>query len=149
MTDTTESRPADPEADTQVEPIPPPLPDGPGPAKSKADPVYAIVMFVMAIVSAGGLPSKLHLTTAMLMAIGGAIIAVAGVGRATYDVVKLGRKIALQDKIAVAIGAIAALLVAFGVPVGELDPDITMTVATAIASGIALHRASASKTATS
>jgi hypothetical protein len=115
-------------------------PTPPTPRTSMADPAYATAAFIVSILSAAGLPSKLGLSTTVLMAGGGLLVAVLAIGRGVIDA-RAGRPVALQDKIATGLGALVALLVALGLPIQTLDADTTMAIASAAASAFALRRA--------
>lgn len=116
-----------------------PLPKPP-PSKTIADPIAAIVSILFGILAASGLLSQIHMTTAMLMALGGAFVAVMAFGRAVWHW-RRGEAVALQDKIAALLGSAVTIATAAGLPVNQLSPDLVGAIAAMVATVFTTRRA--------
>ena len=110
------------------------------PSKTVADPIAAAVSMLMGLAFASGLPSRFGVSTAMLLAVGGAFVTAASLGRAIWHW-RRGEVVALQDKIAAALGAAIAIAAAAGLPVNEMSPDLVGTAAATIATIFTTRRA--------
>lgn len=128
----------EPSASATLSDSPSPKPD-PKPTKSPADPIATIVSLVLLICSAAQLPSKLGISTQVLVSFGGLVVLIAAIARGVIELRK-GGSFPLQDKIAAAIGLLTGLVAAAGGPIIALDPDLVATLASALATSFAMRR---------
>jgi predicted MFS family arabinose efflux permease len=110
------------------------------PSKTIADPIAAMLSIIFGMLSASGLPSTLGISTTMLMATGGIVVALAALGRSVWHW-RRGEAVALQDKIAAFLGAIVAAATAGGLPVNQISPDLVGAAAATLATIFTTRRA--------
>lgn len=114
-------------------------------ALMKSDPIAVFVCVATMMLASAGVPERLGFGPQAATALGGFVIALAGIVRILWRQYKLGVAVDWRDVLGAAVGIVAAAVGLEGSAVDNLDPNHIALVGASLASAFAVQRATQKK----